>query len=425
MAGARQRPHRRSGLGGSASRRGPASLRGRARRTIRLRLTALYGSVFLLSSAGLLTVGYLVTRSTLRTHHPMVDALRRLGFHPRTDDGFRRGSHNARLVHAVEVNLINGALHRLLIEYVISLIVITAISVVTGWLLAGRALAPLRKITATARRVSGENLGERIALEGPDDELKELANTFDRMLERLDGAFESQRHFVANSSHELRTPLAIMRTEIDVALADPDASIEDLRAMGDAVRETVDRCESLIASLLVLARSEATSGHEEPVDLAQLAGDCITDLSARAARARIEVRTDLQEAWVDGDPSLIERMVANLIDNGIRHNEPGGWLAVRTEVRDRRVVLRVANGGERIDPAIAPELTEPFRRLSRSTQGFGLGLSIVQAIAAAHRGDAVVDPRSEGGLEVTVALPVRAEGAARRRGAAIPHTSRR
>jgi signal transduction histidine kinase len=400
--------------------------RGRARRTIRLRLTALYGSVFLLSSATLLTIGYLVVRSTLRTHHPMFDALRRLGFHPPSEfGGFRPGSHNARLVHAVEVNLINGTLHRLLVEYVIALLVTTAISVATGWLLAGRALAPLRKITATARRVSGENLGERIALQGPDDELKELANTFDRMLERLDGAFESQRHFVANASHELRTPLAIMRTEIDVALADPDAGADELRTMAEAVRDTVDRCESLIASLLVLARSEATTGHEEPLDLAEIAGDCITDLSARVQESRIAIRADLQEARIDGDPSLIERMIANLIDNGIRHNVPGGWLSVTTEVRDRRVLLRVANGGEQIDPAAAAELTVPFRRLSRSAHGFGLGLSIVQAIAVAHRGEAVVDPRAEGGLEVTVALPVSAEGAARLRPAPIAHTAGR
>jgi signal transduction histidine kinase len=386
----------------------PSRLRGRARRTIRLRLTALYGSVFLFSSATLLTIGYLVVRSTLRTRHPTLDALRRLGFHPRNEyDGFRPGSHNARLVHAVEVNIINGTLHRLLAEYLIALVVTTGIAVVTGWLLAGRALAPLRKITATARRVSGENLGERIALEGPDDELKVLANTFDRMLERLDGAFASQRHFVANASHELRTPLAIMRTEIDVALADPGASVAELRGMGEAVRESLERCEGLIASLLVLARSEATTGQEEPLDLALLVADCVTDLSARAHEGRVQVRTDLREAWIDGDPSLIERMVANLLDNGIRHNEPGGWLSVSTEVRERSVLLRVANGGERIDPAAAAELTEPFRRLSRSVQGFGLGLSIVRSIAVAHGGEAALDPRPDGGLEVTVALPVR------------------
>ena len=159
-----------------------------------------------------------------------------------------------------------------------------------GWLLAGRALRPLRDITATARRVSGENLGERIGLIGPDDELKELADTFDGMLGRLDGAFESQRHFVANASHELRTPLAIMRTEVDVALADPDASTDELRRMGEAVRETIDRCERLIESLLMLARSEAATGREEPVDLAALAGDCITDLMARSQDAERQRR---------------------------------------------------------------------------------------------------------------------------------------
>ena len=157
-------------------------------------------------------------------------------------------------------------------EYVLALGVMTMVSVAAGWLLAGRALRPLRDITATARRVSGENLGERIDLVGPADELKELADTFDGMLARLDAAFGSQRHFVANASHELRTPLAIMRTEVDVALADPGASARELRAMGEAVRETIDRCERLIESLLVLARSEAATGREDTVDLAALAG---------------------------------------------------------------------------------------------------------------------------------------------------------
>ncbi len=382
-------------------------------RTIRLRLTALYGSVFLLSSAGLLTIGYLVTRTTLLTRHPIFDALRRAGLHPRREfeGGFRPGTKNARIVHAVEANIASAALHRLLIEYVISLVVITALAMITGWLLAGRALAPLRRITATARRVSSENLGERIALEGPDDELSELADTFDRMLERLDGAFASQRHFVANSSHELRTPLAIMRTEIDVALSDPDASIEELRAMGEAVRDTVDRCERLIASLLVLARSEATTGHEEPVDLGLLAADCVTDLSARASAAGVRVQTDLHEGWVHGDPGLLERLVANLIDNGIRHNVADGWLSVSVQSHGRSVRLRVANGGEPIEPDAAVALTEPFHRLSRSQPGFGLGLSIVQSIADAHRGEASLRARADGGLEVTVTLPTHGGGA--------------
>ena len=231
---------------------------------------------------------------------------------------------------------------------------------------AGRpcARAPARDHRHRAPGV-GENLGERIALTGPADELRELADTFDGMLARLDGAFASQRHFVANASHELRTPLAIMRTEVDVALADPDAATDELRAMGEAILETVDRCERLIASLLLLARSQATTGREERVDVAVMVGDCVTDLRARAQEAAVEIRTDLPPAWVDADPGLLERLIANLIDNGIHHNEPGGCLSVATEVHAGRVRLTVANGGARIDPADVDALTEPFRRLTR------------------------------------------------------------
>jgi signal transduction histidine kinase len=274
----------------------------------------------------------------------------------------------------------------------------------TGWLLAGRALRPLREITSTARRVSGENLGERIALRGPADELKELADTFDGMLGRLDGAFASQRHFVANASHELRTPLAIMRTEVDVALADPSASREDLRAMGEAVRETIDRCEQLIESLLMLARSEGGTGHEEPTDLGSIAADCVTDVRARADDAAVELRAQLSPAWVRGEPGLLERMVANLIDNGIQHNERGGFLDVRTEVRDGRATLRLVNGGDPIDTADAVTLTDPFRRLDGRSGGFGLGLSIVRSVIDVHGGTLELRARESGGLEVVVSL---------------------
>jgi signal transduction histidine kinase len=384
------------------------------RRTIRLRLTALYTSVFLVSSAGLLTIAYLLVRSTLEHHHPYRDALLRLGLHPAPGSsiyGLREGSRTEKIVRAVANQLTHSALHRLLLEYVIALVVITLFSVIIGWLVAGRALAPLRRITATARRVSGENLGERIGLAGPDDELKELADTFDGMLGRLDAAFASQRHFVANASHELRTPLAIMRTEVDVALADPEASAEDLREMADAIRETVDRCERLIGSLLVLARSEAAGGPEEPVDLAAIAGDCVTDLSARAQEAGVAVRAQLPPAWVDGHPGLIERMVANLLDNGIRHNVPGGRLAVTTESRDATVRLIVANGGPRIQSDDVAGLTTPFRRLDRSVSGFGLGLSIVRSVVEAHHGTAELTAPADGGLVVTITLPARREGA--------------
>jgi signal transduction histidine kinase len=377
--------------------------------TIRLRMTALYGLVFLISGAVLLTIGYELVRHNLSASGDYRRELQRLGIVPQ---GFfarppagAPGSTGFRITEAIRAQLRSDALHKLLIEYIVALGAMTLVSVVAGWLLAGRALRPLRAITATARRVSGENLGERIALKGPADELKELADTFDGMLGRLDAAFGSQRHFVANASHELRTPLAIMRTELDVSLADPDASSEELRQMGEDVRDMVDRCERLIEGLLMLARSEAAIGREERVDLAALAADCITDLHARAEEAQVDVRDELAPAWTSGEPALLERMIANLIDNGIRHNEPGGWLRVSTRSENGRVRLTVANGGALIDPLAASTLTEPFRRLDRGAGGFGLGLSIVRSVVNAHRGTMEVTAPPEGGLSVEIELP--------------------
>jgi signal transduction histidine kinase len=376
-------------------------------RTIRLRLTALYAAVFLVCGAALLTIGYLLVRRNLEGHHQFHAALARLGLHPLpgTKFGFPAGSADARLIGLVEHQLVNQALHTLLLQYVIALVAMTFLSSLIGWLLAGRALAPLREITATARRVSGENLGERIALHGPADELKELADTFDGMLTRLDGAFAGQRHFVASASHELRTPLAIMRTEVDVALADPDAGVDELRSMGEALRDMVDRCERLIAGLLLLARSEAAVTRDQPVDLAVLAGDCITDLRARARDAEVTIDSRLQAAPTRGDSSLLERLIFNLVDNGICHNVTGGRLTVSTSTRDRRAVLEVANGGQPIDPEEAATLAEPFRRLSRSIDGFGLGLSIVRSVAEAHGGSMRLTAPESGGLRVVVTLP--------------------
>jgi signal transduction histidine kinase len=377
--------------------------------TIRLRMTALYGLVFLITGAVLLTIGYELVRHNLNSPPNYRQELEKLGLAPPSyfarPAGAGPGSTGFRIAAAIRAQLRADALHRLLIEYAVALGAMTIVSVVAGWLLAGRALRPLRAITATARRVSGENLGERIGLKGPADELKELADTFDGMLGRLDGAFASQRHFVANASHELRTPLAIMRTEVDVSLADPDSSVEELRRMGDAVRETVDRCERLIEGLLMLARSEAATGREEPSDLAALAADCVTDLWARAEEAHVRIRDDLQPAWTRGEPALLERMIANLIDNGIRHNESGGYLGVSTRTEGSRVHLLVANSGAQIEPADAATLTEPFRRLGRGGAGFGLGLSIVRSVVDAHGGTLEVNAPASGGLEIHVVLP--------------------
>jgi signal transduction histidine kinase len=393
--------------------------------TIRLRLSLLYGALFLVTGVVLLTIGYLLVRDNLLDHRTLADTLRRFG--APSDHLLSRalgappGSPEVKLAHAVQRQLVDDTLHQLLLEYLGALLAMTIVSIGAGYLLGGRALRPLREITATAQRVSGENLGERIALKGPADELRELADTFDGMLTRLDAAFVSQRRFVANASHELRTPLAIMRTELDVTMSDPAASSEELRAMGEVVRETVDRCERLIGSLLVLARSDAPVGHSEPVDLASLAGDCITDLRARAAEAEVRIEADLQDAWTQADPDLLERLVANLIDNGIRHNVSGGRLEVVTRSGRDRVELRVANGGARIDPEQAQQLVQPFRRLERGQGGFGLGLSIVRSVAEAHGGVASVVAPEAGGLEVTVQLPAALGRRADRPG--VPHAS--
>ncbi len=281
-----------------------------------------------------------------------------------------------------------------------------------GWIVAGRALRPVHAITAAARRASEENLGERIALAGPDDELKELADTFDAMLGRLDAAFASQRRFVADASHELRTPLTVMRTAIDVTLAKPGRTPAQLEAMAVEVRHAADRAEALIEALLTLARSDRGTGPREPLDVAALAEDAL-DAAAPAIRAHpVTVQTALEPAPAVGDPVLVERLVTNLIDNAVRHNVPGGWVQVATGTREGMAFIDVANGGPLIPPELVPSLFEPFRRLSDragSPDGMGLGLSIVRSVALAHRGHATARPRPAGGLEITVSLPGCAE----------------
>jgi signal transduction histidine kinase len=380
----------------------------RRARTIRLRLTLIYGGVFLVSSAALLTVGYLLVRRNLGHRHTFRSeavGLAQTVYHSLFGRPLRPFAPDIRAFQAGYHQAIDATLHRLLLEYAGALVVMTGVSVALGWWMAGRALAPLRAITSTAQRVSGENLGERIALQGPDDELKELADTFDGMLRRLDAAFASQKRFVANASHELRTPLAIMRTEVDVALADPHASVEELRAMGEAVRETIDRSEALIASLLLLARSGGLHGREEPVNLAQLAGDAVTDLTRGAEAVGVRITTALEPAMTRGDADLLARMLANLVENGIRHNRPGGELRIASSTVAGMVEVLVRNDGAPINPQHLSSLTEPFRRLSRKTGGFGLGLSIVRSVAEVHGGTLTLTAPPQGGLEVRVQLP--------------------
>jgi signal transduction histidine kinase len=279
-----------------------------------------------------------------------------------------------------------------------------------GWVLAGRMLKPLRDITGAARELSVANLHERIALEGPRDELKELGDTFDGMLGRLETAFASQRRFVANASHELRTPLAIMRAQIDVALSEPGVTRTELVATSRVVRDAVDRCERLLDGLLVLARSDRGLEAAEQVDLAGSAERALDLVSAAAAERGIELRSSLGAAPVRGDPALLDRLVANLVENAVAYNGPSGWVEVTTKNGGPTASVRVTNSGPRVPPERLPYLFEPFQRLSRertdSGRGAGLGLSIVRSVARAHGGEVSARARTEGGLAVEVELPV-------------------
>jgi signal transduction histidine kinase len=360
------------------------------RPTIRLRLTLLYAGVFLLAGAALLTVSYLLVRNNL--------AASDVGIGSGPVDDVRR---------AVEREVADDALHRLRVQFALALAAMTALSVLLGWLVAGRALRGLQQITATARRVSQDTLDERIALEGPRDELKELADTFDQMLERLSSAFGSQHRFVANASHELRTPLTVMRTELEVTLADPDASNAELRAMAETVHEAVDRTERLVQALLMLARSEGAVARRDPVDLAAAARMALDHTTRESQAAGLAITADLHAAPVRGDRRLIERLVANLVENAVGHNHPGGRVSVTTATSNGHSLVEVVNDGDPLDPATLPRLLEPFQRIDRGARsdGAGLGLSIVRSVAQAHGGAVSLAACPGGGLRVAVTLP--------------------
>jgi signal transduction histidine kinase len=282
-----------------------------------------------------------------------------------------------------------------------------------GWAVSARVLRPLRAITTAARTASQENLDQRLALTGPPDELKELADTFDGMLARLDGAFASQRRFVANASHELRTPLTEMRTLIDVTLGEPGRPAAPQDGVLAGVRAAVDRSEELIEALLILARSDRGLGQTEVVDLPTAVEDAVDQAATAAAARQVTIGTSLQTAQVTGDRVLIERLVTNLIDNAVRHNMPGGWVQAATRCETGFAELTITNGGEPIPPDQVGGLFEPFRRLAGragSRPGAGLGLSIVASVARAHGGQATAHARPDGGLDVQIRLPATAPG---------------
>jgi signal transduction histidine kinase len=284
----------------------------------------------------------------------------------------------------------------------------TVLAGVLGWAAGARVLRPLRAITRAAKTASQENLHQRLALTGPPDELKELADTFDAMLTRLDAAFASQRRFTASASHELRTPLTEMRTLIDVALAKPARPAGQPDPLLSGIRTAVDKSEGLIEALLTLARSDRGLEHTETVDLPTAVEDAIDLYSPAAAARNVRIRSDLQPAQVTGDRVLIERLASNLIDNAVQHNTPGGWVTASTRSRAGLAELTIANSGEPIPSDQAVSLFEPFRRMPAAADrspGTGLGLSIVASVARAHGGRAQACPRTDGGLEVQVTLP--------------------
>jgi signal transduction histidine kinase len=388
---------------------------------VRIRLALLYAALFLVSGSALLGLTYGLVAANLPVTSSSSSSgtglnsqqLAKLAIackQPHPDVGtvalckraFSAGE------KAAATSLRQRALDSLLFFSLLGLGAMTVASGGLGWFVSGRVLRPVRAITETARRASDQHLGERLALAGPRDELRELADTFDDMLERLDLAFAAQRRFVANASHELRTPLTVMRTAIDVALAKPSRTTPQLEDMATRVRRHIDRAENMIEALLVLAISDQGVASRELLDLSAVAEDALEFAAPGITRLGLQVEAELSPAETTGDQQLIERMVWNLVDNAVRHNEPGGWIRVTTGPYGPGVVLTIANSGALVPADAVPTLFEPFRRIvshGRADGGVGLGLSIAQSVSAAHGAELDVRSQPEGGLFISVVLP--------------------
>jgi signal transduction histidine kinase len=401
--------------------------------TLRTRLTMIYGGLFFAGGVLLLGVTYALLTQQLDRSGP------RLVSESRADSGTPSAEpsgepHSDRTLVSdggavppsdfddlenwmgVERNRLRDvATNSLLTQGGLALLAVGGVAAGFGWLIAGRVLAPLHRVTDTAHRIASSpaadrGLHERIALRGPDDEVKDLADTFDTMVERLDRSFDGQRRFVANASHELRTPLTLGRALVEVAMHRKTAS-EDVRQLGENLLEINTRHERLITGLLLLARSENEIAERLPVDLADVVTHVTDQITAEAERVGVTVQDKAEEALVLGDALLLERLVHNLVENGIRHNTgDGGWVQVVSRTNDEgRAEVEVTNSGPAVPPYELPALFEPFRRLGVdrvvTSKGAGLGLSIVRSIARAHGGEALARPREDGGLTVTVTLP--------------------
>jgi signal transduction histidine kinase len=328
-----------------------------------------------------------------------------------------QAEHQVALAGSVEAAQRASDSHQLLVNSAIALAVVAVLALILGWFVAARMLRPVRTITATARRISASNLRERLALDHADEEFKRLGDTLDELFARLAAAFEAQRHFVANASHELRTPLTAERNLLQVALDDPNTSAETWRDTAHELLSSNDEQKNLIEALLALATSESGLDHQEPADLAEICASVLSRPGLDTDSLALQVETAIHSAPVDGDPTLIERLVRNLVDNAIGHNIPGGHLQISTGTTDGQAVLTVTNTGPVIPPGEIDRLFQPFQRLdSRRTHyqdGHGLGLSIVQAIAATHHASITAYPLPGGGLTLTVTFPPPTSASAR------------
>jgi signal transduction histidine kinase len=396
----------------------------RLRRTVRLRLTTLFAILFVLAGAALLAIasGLVVGRASSQ-----VAPTRPAAASQDLQSQLSAAQHQVRALEAqVQADGSQGQpslSHELLLSSLIALGIMAVVAALLGWVFAGRALRPLRVITATARRISEDNLDERLAFDGPQDELKDLADTIDALLGRLEGAFAAQRRFVANASHELRTPLATMRASLDVAMAKPEPPPIQTVMLADRLRAELDRIDELLEGFLVLARAQhGALPDPAAISVGDLVSAALAVRSSAIATRGLTVHAEVspRAAWVAGSQALVSRMVDNVIDNAIVHNEPGGWISavagpVGTGAEGRCARVVVENGGPVLDQVQVAQLAQPFRRLNAdgmstgriaAGDGSGLGLSIVAAIAAAHGGSLDLSARLDGGLRVVITLPL-------------------
>jgi two-component system, OmpR family, sensor histidine kinase VanS len=379
-------------------------------RTVRLRLTLLYSGLFLVSGVALLAASYLIFRSTTG-----VDLIVPFGAsHPPTLPGPRSGAppnpealRQVRQMYEAAVRRDTHGLHQGLLESGVALAIMTLVSIALGWLVAGRVLRPLRTITATTRQISERNLNERLALPGPRDELKDLADTVDGLLARLQAHVAEQQRFAANASHELRTPLALTKTLLDVALSDPDRVNRELI---DRLHAVNARAIDLTEALLLLTRADQRTFTRDDVDLSLVAEEATETLLPLADKHRVSLESSGEPTPTSGSHALLLQMATNLVHNAIVHNLPEhGTVGITTSARCGTVLLTVENTGEHLPPQLVSTLAEPFQRGTQRIRadhaGVGLGLAIVKSIAQAHDGTLTLTPRTAGGLSVTVQLP--------------------